>query len=510
MSPVFPTSVLQQFMGGVWTTVTTDVRTMIPVTCAYGIQGTTPQDRIGSSGTLDYGLDNSASNSATTLGYYSLLHASKRANFDLNVPVRWQLSYLSDSSYKFRGTLFSAVPTPGVKGERLTVCQATDWMDDALDIDVPDLAAQFGQSSSQLVTTVLDAMTTQPVARSIETGLETYNIALDGGASGSRPKVREILNDICLSEFGYAYLKGDATTGGVFQFENRHHRAANPTVQITLSDADITIGGLAVPGARDQVYRKVRVYWYPTRTDAAATTILFSLQTTSTLIQPGEINSTIFGPYRDPTSTDLIGGTAQETPAATTDYTFNANEDGSGADLTANFTVSASYTGLGVRYTITNNGATAGYITKLQARGKGIYRFEALAEVTVAGSYGDQVYEYWMPYQNDGNVAADVAAHLASILAMPFAHAPFARFNANKSATLMAAAILREPGDRIAVTETVTGLNHEFTINSVRLELQAGNILDCEWGLEPADSQRYWLVGIEGSSNVGVSTFLGF
>jgi len=507
---VTPTSVVQMYLGGGWTTVSTDVRTAVQIVADYGIKGTTANDRIGNGGTLDYGLDNSASNSAATVGYYSLLHASKRTGFDLNIPVRWQLSYLGSSAYKFYGKLFSAIPTPGVKGERLTVCQATDWMDDALDIDLPDLATQFNQSSSQLVTTILDALTTQPVARSIESGLETYAIALDGGATGSRPKVREVLNDICLSEFGYCYIKGDPTTGGVFQFENRHHRAANPTVQITLSDTEIEVGGLSVPGSRDQVYRSVRVYWYPTRTDTAATTILFSLQTTSTLIQPGETNDTIFGPYRDPTNADIIGATAQVAPVATTDYTFNAAENGSGTDLTADFTVTASYTGLGVRYTITNNGATAGYITKLQARGKGIYRYEAYAEVTVAGSYGDQVFEFWMPLQNDGNVAADVAEHLASILATPFAHAPFARFNANRSATLMAAAILREPGDRIAVTETVTGLSHQFTINSVRLELQAGNILDCTWGLEPADAQHYWLLEVAGSSELDVSTYIGF
>lgn len=506
MSIVYPTVALQLYLSGVWTTVITDVRVSVPLVAQYGIKGGTPNDRIANSGTMDWALDNSASNSTATLGFYSLLNASKRAGFDLNIPVRLQISYLSSSSYKFRGTLFSAIPTPGIKGERLVACQAVDWMDDALNMDLPDLATQFNQSSSQLVTTILDALTTQPIARSIQTGLETYAIALDGGATGSRPKVREVLNDISLSEFGYCYIKGDATQGGTFTFENRTHRAANPTVQITLAETDIVVGGLSVPGSRDQIYRAVRVYWYPTKTDPAATTVVYSLQTTSTLLAPGEVNNSIFGPYRDPTNTDMIGATAQVAPVATTDYTMNSAANGSGSDLTANFTVSASYTSLGVRYTITNNGGVSGYITKLQARAKGIYRYETYAESRVSGAYGDQVFEFAMPFQNDGNVASDVADHLAAIFSAAFAHAPSVTFNANRSATLMAAAINREPGDRIAITETVTGLNHQFTINSVSLQLAAGNVMHCTWGLEPADAQQFWLWGIDGQSNWGLST----
>ncbi len=510
MSVVYATWVLQFYLGGSWVTVSTDVRASTAIVCSYGIQGGTPNDRVASAGSLTFSLNNSEYNSTSTLGLYSLLNAAKRSHYDLNVPVRWVLTYGADTQYKFLGTLYDAVPTAGRYADRLVSCQAVDWMDDAADIDLPDLATQFSRRSDQLVTTVLDALTTQPTARSIETGLETYEIALDGGASGSKPKVREVLNQICLSEGGYAYVKGDATQGGTFSFENRHHRAANPTVMLTLTASDIEPGGLIAPGSRSQVYRTVRVYWYPTRTDAAATTVLFSLHTTSTLIQPGATNNTIFGPYRDPTNTDLIGGTSQVAPVATTDYTMNSSPDGLGSDLTSDFTVSASYTGLGVRYTITNNGGTAGYVTKLQARGKGVYRFEALAEVTVPGAYGDQVFEYYMPFQNDGNVAADMATHLANILATPFANVTAVTFRANRSATLMQSAIVREPGDRIAITEPVTGVDHEFTINRPRLEMQPGGVLFCTWGLEPADTNHYWLLGVDGSSNVGVSTVPGW
>lgn len=49
-------------------------------------------------------------------------------------------------------------------------------------------------------------------------------------------------------------------------------------------------------------------------------------------------------------------------PVATTDYIMNAAADGSGADLTANFTVLATYGTDSVDYEIKNNGVTQGYI----------------------------------------------------------------------------------------------------------------------------------------------------
>jgi hypothetical protein len=501
---------VQLYLGGVWTNVLDDVRG--PIVCEYGIQGSTPTDRVASTGTLDFALDNSVRNAGRVLGWYSPLHASKRAGFDFNIPVRLKLTSGGQVAYKFRGALADILPLAGVREERLVACTALDWMDEAAQFDLPDLAAQLSQRPDQILTTILDALAgaDQPIARAIETGTETYDIALDGGATGTRPKVREVLNQIALSELGYIYVKGDATTGGVLTFEGRHHRIVNPTVQITLPDTVIERGGLAVPGSRDEVYSSVQVFVRPSHTDAAATTVLFSLQTTSTFVAAFATNNTLFGPYRDPVNNDFVGGTAMVAPVATTDYTMNAAADGSGTDLTANFTVSASYTGLGVRYTITNNGSVSGYVTKLQARGKGIYRYNAMIEVAIPSSYGTRILTVDMAYQNSTNVAADVATFLAQLLASPFAHVPSVQFKANKSATLMAAAINREPGDRIALSETVTGVNAEFTINSVRLDLQPPGDLWCTWGLEPGTSQRSWLLGTAGVSELGQTTYLGF
>lgn len=477
--------------GAGWTDVSADVRASSALSLEYGISGSDPTDRVASSGSLKFGLNNAATNSGATLGYYSPFHPNKRAGFDYNIGVRFWLLYGSDFAYKHLGKLADITPVPGAYGERVTQCVSLDWMDDAARIDVPDLATQTGKRADELLTLILDAMATQPAARSLGIGVGTFPYALDGG-TGQQLKVLAELNKIALSEQGYIFVKGDASQGGTLTFQQRGARTADTTTHLAFDD-DMYRDGLRTLGGRDDVYKTVQVIVHPTRVDASATTVLFALTTTSTYVKAGETIDTIFGPYRNPDTNEACGGTAMVSPAATTDYTMNTAEDGSGTDLTASFTVSASYTGQGVRYTITNGSGSDGYITKLQARGKGVYRVDAITEKSVTGSYGDRVLTIDMPYQSSPNTGSKVATYLATLLASPVARVRAVRFLANHSDAFLAAAILREPGDRIAITETVTGLDAAlFVIQRVKLDLQPGGILWCTWELAPWGLDAWW------------------
>jgi hypothetical protein len=305
---------------------------------------------------------------------------------------------------------------------------------------------------------------------------------------------------LMMSEFGYAYSKGDTTQGGTLRFENRHYRPTHTTSLCDFNN-DMDRDGLQITGSQDDLANKVQVFVHPTRIgDSADPTAgfvlggmaLFQLQKTSTLIGALEINDAIFGPYRDPITREVIGGTNFINPVATTDYTMNSAADGSGTDLTANFTVLASFTGQGVRFTIVNNTVTPAYLTKLQARGDGIYRYETMIEVTVAGTFGTRVLAIDMPYQNDLSVASDIAAYLAAVQATGYPRVKSVKFLANRSLAWLTQALQREPGDCITVTETATGLSTgtlsmpgvKFYINGVRLEYHPGQILFCTWYLE--------------------------
>ncbi len=517
ITDITPALGLELYLEGDWVDVAAlgDVRDTETVVCEYGIQGNTPTDRIASAGTLSFALDNTTANSGGVVGYYSLLHPDQRTGFDLNVPVRLVLRAPAVAGgapfYKFRGVLDSANPDPGRSLSRLVHCEAVDIFDEWAKIDEPDLAPQLDKRSDELFTTLVDALTTQPITRDVETGIGVFPIAFDGG-TGQKLTVRERVNQLCLSEGGYCYPLGDMSEGGTVRFESRRHRASNPQVLYTLSDDMV---GVIVPGSRGDVYRSVRVTVHPTNDlNLASPIVLFALQTSSTVLQPGETNDTIFGPYRDPDTRDQIGGLATDPaydPVAVTDYTMNSQQDGTGTDLTAYFTVDASRTAAGVRFTITNSGTLAGYLTKLQQRGLPIIRYTALIEKTVAGSYGDQVLELDLPYSADVNFAADMATYLAGLLKTPFARADSVTFLANKNTAAMDAALTREPGDRVAISETVTGLaDARFTINSVRLEYAAPHLLWCTWGLEAAGRQAFWLWGVPGASEWDETTVYGF
>lgn len=462
------------------------------VICSYGIEGSDPGDRVASTGYLRFNLDNSEKNSAETVGYYSPFHPNKASGFDFNIPISFWLQFGSNLRYKHRGKLADIVPVPGKYGERIVKCQSLDWMDDAARIDTPDLAAVTSKRADELLTTLMAALDTPPDDTDFDTGISTFAYAFDGG-TGQRQKVREELNKIAMSEQGYIYIKGDATQGGTLKFEARGARTANVTTALTFNE-DMMRDGLIVVGGRDEVYRTVQVVVHPTTVDASATTVLFALDDTNTLVKAGETLTTLFGPYRNPDTNEICGGTAMVSPAATTDYTMNSQADGLGTDLTANFTVTASYTGQGVRYTaITNGGGTDGYITKLQARGKGVYRSDVVVEKTVTGSYGDRVLRLDLPYQTSVNTANKIATNLTTLLSTPAARVRSVKFCANRSDDFMNAAILREPGDRIAITETVTGLNADlFVINRVTLELDQNGVLWCQWDLVPWGLDAWW------------------
>jgi hypothetical protein len=499
------------FGGSSWVSVA-DVRTVEPPVLEYGIRGSAPDDRIADAGALTFALNNGAWNAAGTLGWYSPLQAIRRGGFDFNIPVRLVLTYAGTPYYKFYGRLGNISVVPGAHEERLVRCTALDLIDDYARLPVPALDAQFNQRGDQLVQAVLDALPAdlQPPLRAIETGLDTHPIAFDN-LHEETITVREALNEICLSDLGKLYMVGTtAEPGGLLVYRNRHYAALNPTVAFAF-DNDMARGGLMVPGSRDDLISTLQVFTHPTRVDTGASTVLYALETTATLVQPGEVNDTLFGPYRDPANPgDRVGGTHMVPPVAVTDYTMNSAQDGTGLDVTANFTVAASFTGSGVRFTITNNGAVAGYVTKLQCRGDGIYRFTAVVEKVVDAAYGERLLQLDMPFQSNVNVGADMATYLAMQLSQPLARVTSVTFLANLTPAMMTAALQCEPGSRIAITEDVTGLDaQEFVINGVRLEFQPAStmLLWCTWYLEPADVQRYWIWGL---AHMGSDTIFGF
>lgn len=506
-----------------WTDVTADVRALEPIRCKYGISGRGPLDRVPSTGTLSFGLDNSTLNSGGLVGYYSPGHANCRSGFDLSIPVRYSETYAGTTYYKFRGSIKSIRPVPGAAGVRMTSVLATDWIDFAASEYPATLATQIDQMSDDVFGYVVDQAARPPVAVSIGTGSSEFPYALDNTRSEQTVLQQEFAR-ICASELGFAYIKGDTTQGGTLVYEGRGERQLKYQNDHTFTD---TFHGMELTFDRVDLVNKIRTVVYPRQADAAPS-VLFQVQGEQFIEPLGTL--VIEGQYRDPGEIDArIGAVSVIDPVANTDYVFNDQPDNSGEDHTADVEVIAEAGANAVRLTLINNDSnsriyisgTSGAVF-LRVRGTLVYDRNPIIVTNQDGDsvrkHGPHTLTFDMPYQTQADLGDSVGRFVLATLSDPYAVVRSVSLLANHSATLMTQALAREVGDRIGIEETVTGVSEDiedapdsergYFIQSVDLTREPGGILRVTWGLAPDDpGGGVWVMGV---SVFGESTRLAF
>lgn len=492
--------------GNGWTSLWKDVRLDEPVSVRYGINGNGPLDLVAEPGQMRFLLNNAANNTGGLQGYYSPGHANARSGFDLGIAMRFVAAYNGSIYYKFVGWLDRVAPVAGTVREQTVQCTVTDWMEEAAKHKLKLLTTQVSQRADQLIATVYGNVTRQPTATSLATGIDTFSYALDNAYDEQTTALTE-LQRIAQSELGYVFVKGDTATGGVLAFQSRHSRLNSASSLSTLSDNMLDF---VVRRERANIFNRFQVTVHPREVDAAATTVLFTLRTKPS-VAPGQ-TVTIDGRYTDPDNrATRVGGTAMVTPVSPTDFTMNSNEDGTGTDLTANFSVTATLGANTVRFAITNNGTALGYVTLLQCRGKGLYDYEPYVytanDSTSQTNYGLGERTVEMPYQNSANVASDAGEYLVSQWKNPVSLVEKVGFLGFEADDLVTVGLAREVGERVTLAETVTGVNTAFFIQSVEMTYEAPDVLRFVWGVAPANLATYWTLGV---SQLGVDTRLAY
>lgn len=465
MALAYPTSVTVEVElsgeGGGWTTLS-DIAGRPGIKGTYGIQGNTPRDRVATTGTLSFELRNGPGNSAGTLGYYSPDHASKLTGWGVGIGVRLAIVYGGTTYYKWRGTVEDIVPVPGQYRETRVLVTCVDWMDDAAKAMIRNIPTQTDQRTDELLTILVEGTGTlgewggvsrQPGATSFSTGKETLEYAFDGAEDETTPVLTEI-QKVASSEFGRVFVKGDTTQGGTLTFENRTDRGEKSTNSVALDDDDLR--EMIARGSRDDALNDITVQVHPRRIDAAATSVLFNLEYVPKIVPGEELEINVI--YRDPDQRAVrVGGTAMVEPAPSTDYTFNTEADGSGSDRTAYVSVDVAVRTV----TIKNFGKDTGHLTKFQIRGKGIYAYETVSSEARDGlsqyRYGLKTFFLDMAYQSSPTIARSASSYLLHQNKNPYTRIDSVAFTANASSALMTQALAREVGDRIGITETLTG-----------------------------------------------------
>lgn len=501
-------------IGAGWTEIWSDVRMSVPVRFGYGIRGNGPADRVASPGVMTFALDNSKFNSGGLFGYYSPGHTNCRSGFDVGIAFRIGFSD-GTLQYKFFGTLSAIQPTANVRGGPwLTYCVVMDWMDEASRTNLDNIPIQINKTATDLVGELHNNVPRPPRAVTPYVSTDVYPYSFDNSRDEGI-SVLEELQRLAMSEVGWIYIAGDNLTADRLFFETRSARATKNT---SLTSLDNTMHDLVTSRSRDDIINRMLVQIHPRRIDAAATSVLFNLTETNAIIELGSGETkTVVAPYTDPTQRNTrVGGTDMVAPVATTDYLLNTAADGSGSNITASLVVSADFYANVAFLTLTNTNASVGYVTKLQLRGKGIYDMQHLVlkqeDASSIAQFGGQAFTYVMPYQSDPNVGDGAARYLLSLYKDQVTDVESVSFHACRSAALLTAARAREPGDRIDITETQTGLTSTtgYFIQSVDFEIGPGNITTVTWGLAPASQSVMWLLGTAGASELGVTTMLGF
>lgn len=465
-----------------------------------------PDDNCGQAGRAEFSLRNDAENLAGALGTYSPGHVNCMAGFARGARIRIKFTYTGEVTpvTVFVGKLRHVLPVPGIYGTRRTQCVAFDWFDDLARHEVREVGLQINKGAHELLQAIIDSMpaASQPVATDLDTGIDTFPVAFDdigGGVKGLG-----LAADIYRSERGFLTCRGDGTVRG----ENRHARALK-SVDYTF-DGDMT--ALTVPGDMDRAINLFRVTIHPKNLGAAP--VVLCRQVGGVLFEPGETKVLWADCVNPDNPQEHIGTDPDEAEpiVAGVDYVGNSAEDGSGSNVTANFSMSTDVFPGSVKFTITYSGAVAAYLTTRQQRGIPIYdQNPETLEASSVQPYGQQQVEIDMRYQDDRVVGQGVADYLEQQFSTLERQVDVIEFCALVSAERMVQALTRDAGDRVVLSEQVTGLDElDVYINGRQLRLTPDGDMRCAWCPAPGAGTGQWILDDPEASLMDLTTVWGY
>lgn len=212
------------------------------------------------------------------------------------------------------------------------------------------------------------------------------------------------------AEFGNFFVAAD----GAATFYSRHH---TNTAVLTLTAADF-LKRIPLPQPWDVVRNIIKVTAHPPQVVTSQT--LWTLAD-KPVVKAGE-SFTVWTPYTYNGSAVSAENVIQ--PVATTDYTVNTAEDGSGTNLTASCTVT-SFTDFGktAKVVLTNGSAFDGYVTLEQVRGDAVTfpnaSLQIAEDATSQATYDPRTLAIDSQWMQSSSLAADFAQYLASFLNTP-------------------------------------------------------------------------------------------
>lgn len=490
---------VEAYLSAAWVDLTPDTVSESGLSIRYGIDGRGPADVVAAVGLCTFTLRNDAGGSGGVVGYYSPRHANVRSGWGFGVPVRVKISSgaISDA-VRFYGFVTAIDATPGDYQSKYVRVTCEDGIRKLLDADVRELAIATDTDESTLIGAVLDALPTdaQPLARSLDTGANTMPVAFDDLGPGV--KALALIGNLARAAQGKAFIAGD----GTFTYVNRHNLGPLASSQISLAN---DMHGLTAPSSVDACYNVIRVTTHGKTVSTAATELLYD----NAVQAPGASTIEVWTDYTDPNSGERktkVGGTAVVTSLVAGTHYFAGAEAG-GSEMTASITPTLEPFASTAKWTLVNSSQSAAWVT-LRVIGKAIRDLgPSVSEASSTQPYGARPLSLDLPYQSSTDFGGGLAAALLTAYDSLDNQVDSVSFVANDSTAFMAAALQREPGDAITVTESVTGIaSATQTIQSVELIVGPPCWIRCRWTLAPTDlAGTVWQLG---SGQLGTTTEL--
>jgi hypothetical protein len=509
----FTAITLEVYLSGAWVNITSDVMAESTIKGNKGIMGNNPEDRVADPGKLTFTLDNSTGNSAGLLGYYSPGHANCRTGWTTGVPVRLSFEYKGFKVYKFRGRIEpdGITVAPGSKLTRKVEVRCYDYFGllayQKLNLLEPQAGDPVGVLATDAIADVIENTGFLPMESSY-TGSASMTYVFDN-LSPDQSALSEI-NKLAMSNRVYVYMDdghygelftvnnaGSSQTipnitavsflllenGDNLLLENGDEFLLDETEELTLDDSDLG-ASTSISFGKD-VINHVTMTTYPREIDAAATSLLWELQSADEI--PGLSSIEIYGTYKDPNGGNTkINAKDWVNPLVSgTDYKATDAADGTGVDRTANMSVVADFGAAEVKLTITNSHASSIYTGGkfanqfLKVRGKVIRLYDpskAIAQdATSIATHGKRPATIDMRYARSAGDKGTAATAYLNTYKDPLYSVDKLDLFANRDEKNMYAFMFAKVLTGPLITEAVTGLeDNRFYMTGYDYEVSPG------------------------------------
>lgn len=515
---------IEMKLGGSWVDVTSDVLSVSPINCSQGIMGAGPLDRVAGTGRCTFELRNDKGCTGGVMGYYTPGHTNCRAGFEAGIECRVSFTYDGVSYPTFYGRIpYGGInPTSGQYTLQRTGVEVRDWFDQAGMHDL--MTPQFAQNkrSDMVAALIVEDMPIAPLDTDYRTGLYIYGSVFDT----VRAKTRAIteFNKLVMSESGYLYLVHDTAGYERLTLESKRNREENEDLseyyklkaegsKLKAEDGTFILleegGNLLLDeryeypasfdnsfigvtaGVSPYYYNSVTVKTFPRKVDTEPV-ILWELQT-ATKIEPGQ-TITLSGRYKDPVGgSKSVSGIDMIAPVDGLDYLFNETAEGDGHNWNWALEITATYSTSGVEYTLKNNHTELGYVTRLRARGTGVYVYDTVEQVaedeSAFATLGRRPLVVEMRYQDDPADVDDIAEEYLEIYNSRRMVIHSVRFMANVSEFAMRSFLNFRIGHRIRLKEAVTvPVAEDYFINGIEWTM-IGNVIYYTWYVKSAATE---------------------